>query len=153
MKRKPKLDKVAPKPRPKFVMSAPNDDAAAYGWTLGKLRHPPQNPKDALQGPLVFDVPTDYATRQVYGHNIEFICPAYIQLLLDAEPAVRAGAEKVKAAGYSPEALKEFSETIIDVFKKKILPDVVRRFEGAAGMVAQFYAARLAHIDKFGHND
>lgn len=154
---KRKLDKKPAMPKPAYVLPPPNDDAAAYGWSLGKLRYadPKADPKDKdpWPGPYVFTVPTDLETRQVYGHVIEFINPNYLQLLLDAQPEIRKGAEKVKAAGYSPEALKQFAKTVNTVFRDKILPDVATRFADVAGLVAEFYAARLAHIDKFGFED
>lgn len=157
MKNKSKLDKKPTGPKPAYRMAPPNDDAAAYGWSLGKLRHPdpradPKD-KDPDPGPYVFDVPTALAVRQIYGHNIEFVCPAFVQLIFDGEKDIRDGAEKVKAAGYSPEALKKFSKTINDVFTEKVLPEIVGRFAEVAPMVADFYAARLAHIDKFGVED
>lgn len=155
---KRKLDKEKVRlPKPAFVMAPPNDDAAAYGWAMGKLRHPDPNAspkeKDPWPGPYVFNVPTDLEVRQVYGHNMDFINTGYVQLLLDAEPEIRKGAEKVKAAGYSPEALKQFGKTVNAVFREKVLPDLAKRFEQVSGLVAEFYAARLAHIDKFGVED
>lgn len=135
-------------------MKPPNDDAEAFGWCLGKLRYKDPNAdpkdKDPWPGPYVFAVPVDLETRQIYGHNIDFVNTSYVQLLLDAQPEIRAGAEKVKASGYSREALDEFSKTINTVFQKKIVPDLVARFSQVADLVAEFYAARLAHIDKFG---
>ena len=149
---KRKLDKKPDLPKPAFVMDDPNDDAAAFGWSLGKLRYPGEKDESGgtWPGVYVFQVPTPYEVRQVYGHNLEFVNPNFVQLLLDAEPEVRAGAEKVRAAGYTPEALKKYSKTITKVFHEKVLPQIVERFEEVAGMVAEFYAARLAHIDKFG---
>jgi len=154
---KRKLDKKVAVPRPAYVMAPPNDDAAAYGWSLGKLRYPDPKAdpkeKDPWPGPYMFAVPTDLETRQMYGHVIEFINPNYLQLLLDAQPEIRAGAEKVKAAGYSPEAFKQFAKTVNTIFRDRILPDIAKRFEAVSGSVAEFYAARLAHIDKFGFDD
>lgn len=136
-------------------MADPNDDAAAFGWTLGKLRYPGEKDGagEAWPGAYVFQVPTPYEVRQIYGHNIEFVNPGFVQLLLDSEPDVRNGAEKVRAAGYTPEALKKYSKTVIKVFHEKVLPQIVERFEDVAPMIAEFYAARLAHIDKFGIED
>jgi hypothetical protein len=142
------------KPTAAYVMPPPNDDAEAFGWSLGKLRHKDPNAdpkdKDPWPGPYVFTVPTSLETRNIYGHNMDFICTGYVQMLLDSEPAIRAGAEKVKNAGYSPEAIKKFTKTVVAVFEQKIVPDIVERFRAVSDMVAEFYAARLAHIDKFG---
>lgn len=155
---KSKLDKPKTKePRPAFVMKPPNDDAAAYGWCMGKLRYkdPDADPKekDPWPGPYVFAVPTDLETRQVYGHNLDFISTGYVQLLLDSEPAIKTGAEKVKEAGYTREALDQFGKTVQKVFREKIVPDMITRFEEVAPLVAEFYAARLAHITKFGFEE
>lgn len=156
---KSKLDKKKPErvPRPAFVMKPPNDDAAAYGWSLGKLRYknPDADPKDKdpWPGPYVFAVPTDLETRQVYGHNLDFVSTGYVQLLLDSEPEIRKGAEAVKEAGYSAAALEQFAKTVNKVFRDKIVPDMVERFAEVSPLVAEFYAARLAHITKFGVED
>jgi len=155
-KSKTKLDKKPPQPRPKFVMADPNDDAAAFGWTLGKLRYPGEERDangDRWPGRGVFDVPCSYEVRQAYGHIIEFVNPAYVQLLLDGDDSVRKGAEAVREAGYTKEAIEKFSRTIMRVFNEKIVPDMAKRFEAVSGKVAEFYCARLAHIDKFGVDD
>jgi hypothetical protein len=156
---KHKLDKKKepPAPRPKFVMAPPNDDAAAYGWALGKLRYPDPNAdpkeKDPWPGPYVFAVPTDLETRQVYGHNLDFVSTGYLQLLFDSSPEIRAAAEKVRDAGYSKEAMTQFSATVRKVFRDKVISDMTKRFEEVAHLVAEFYAARIAHIEKFGAED
>lgn len=156
---KSKPDKKKPErvPRPAFVMKPPNDDAAAYGWSMGKLRHknPAADPKDKdpWPGPYVFAVPTDLETRQVYGHNMDFINTGYVQLLMDSEIEIRKGAEAVKEAGYSAASLEEFAKVVNKVFRDKIVPDMVKRFSDVSRLVAEFYAARLAHITKFGDAD
>lgn len=157
MGKKHKLDKPEALPRPRYVMRPPNDDAAAFGWSLGKLRYPDPkaDPKDPnpWPGPYVFAVPTDLETRQIYGHSIDFINTGYVQLMLDAEPEIRKGAEQVKAANYTKESIAQFQATVDKVFKTKIIPDIIKRFENVSGMVAEFYAARLAHITKFGFEE
>jgi hypothetical protein len=152
-KSKTQLDKKPPQPRPKFVMADPNDDAAAFGWTLGKLRYPGEE-KDAngdrWPGRGVFDVPCAYDVRQVYGHIIEFVNPAYVQLQLDGNVDVRAAAEKAREEGYTKDAIAKFQKVILRVFNEQIVPDMIKRFGAVAGLVTEFYCARLAHIDKFG---
>jgi hypothetical protein len=147
-----KLDKQPPAPKPAFVMAEPNDDAAAFGWTLGKLRY---LSKDAVNGerwpgPGVFDVPCTYEVRQVYGHIIEFVNPAYLQLQFDGNADIRKAAEKAREEGYTKEAIAKFRKVILRVFNEQVVPDMVKRFGAVAGLVAEFYCARLAHIDKFG---
>jgi hypothetical protein len=150
-KRKMTLDKVT-RAKPAFVMAEPNDDAAAFGWSLGKLRYPSQDskPGDVWPGPCMFEVPVPYEVKQVYGHIIEFVNPAFVQLMLDSDPDVRKGAEKVRRAKYAPAAMAKFQKTILAVFTTKIVPEIVKRFTAVAGNVAEFYTARLAHIDTFG---
>jgi hypothetical protein len=152
---KTKLDKKPAGPKPKFVMAEPNDDAAAFGWTLGKLRYLSEEKINGEQWPGrgVFDVPYDYATRQVYGHIIEFVNPAFLQIQLDSSPDVRAAAEKARDAGYTQEAIAKLRKTIVKVFNEQVLPNIAAQFNKAAGMVAEFYCARLAHIELFGNED
>jgi len=150
--RKAKLDTPIEKRKPKFRMEEPNDDAAAYGWALGKLRYPTSDskPGDIWPGNGMFSVAAPIEVRQTYGHTIDFVCPAFLQLLLDASPAIREGAEKARAAKYSTAALAKYKKTVMKVFEATIIPEIERRFEEVAGAVAEFYAARLAHIDTFG---
>ena len=149
---KTKLDKKPAGPKPKFVMAEPNDDAAAFGWTLGKLRYMSDEKINGERWPGrgVFDVPYDYATRQIYGHIIEFVNPAFLQIHLDSSPAVRKGAEQARAAGYTKEAIDKLRKIILKVFQEEVLPKIEAQFKNAAGMVSEFYCALLAHIDMFG---
>jgi hypothetical protein len=151
-KSKAKLDKPPAGPKPAFVMADPNDDAAAFGWTLGKLRYLSEEIIDGERwpGPGVFDVTYPYEVRQTYGHIIEFLNPAFLQVQLDGNQDVRRAAEKAREEGYTPEAIAKFRKVIIRVFNEQVIPDIVKRFQKAAGMVAEFYCARLAHIDTFG---
>lgn len=152
---KTKLDKKPAGPKPKFVMAEPNDDAAAFGWTLGKLRYLSDDVIDGERWPGrgVFDMPYSFETRQLYGHIIEFVNPAFLQIQLDSSPAVRKSAEQAKAEGYTPEAIAKLRKTILKVFQEEVLPQIDAQFKKIAGMVAEFYCARLAHIDMFGADD
>ena len=154
IKKKNRLDKKVVTVKAPFTMADPNDDAEAYGWSLGKLRYQgkpdPADPGAHWPGEHIFTIPTPLEVRQVYGHSIEFVCPAFVQLMFDSEPEIRKGAERVRAAKYSPEALKKYRKVVLTVFHEKILPQIVTRFEEVSGLVSEFYAARLAHIDTFG---
>lgn len=156
-KKKHRLDKRVESVKPAFRMADPNDDASAFGWTLGKLRYQgepdPNEPGENWPGPYVFTVPAPLEVRQVYGHNIEFVCPAFVQWLLESDPEIRKGAERVRAAKYSPEALKKYRRLVLTVFNEKILPQIAKKFEAVSGLVAEFFAAQLAHIDTFGHEE
>jgi hypothetical protein len=149
---KAKLDKPPAAPKPAFVMAEPNDDAAAFGWTLGKLRYLSEDEIDGERWPGrgVFDVPYSYEIRQTYGHIIEFINPTFLQIQLDSSQEIRSAAERARKAGYTQDAISKFKKVVVRVFNEQILPDIAKRFEKVAGMVAEFYCARLAHIDKFG---
>lgn len=152
-KRKPKrgLDTVE-LPKPAYVMAEPNDDIAAFGWDLGKLRYPSKDskPGDIWPGASMFELPNATELREAYGFDITFVNAKYVQVILDSDPDVRKGAEKVRAAGYTPEAIDAYSKIIVKAFQERVIPDMLARFKKVAGHVASFYSARLAHIDKFG---
>lgn len=141
--------------RPKYNMAEPNDDMSAYGWDLGKLRYPADDSQrgDVWPGRNMFDVEEARELAETYGFDIQFVCPKFVQVLLDQEKDIMDGAQKVKAAGYTKAALEEFAETVRSVFKRVVLPQILQRFNTVSQSVAEFYAARLAHIAKFGADD
>lgn len=151
-KRKPKLDVKVPTKRPPFIMAEPNDDAAAFNWELRKLRHPSKDKVggEVWPGPSVFTVESTLEDMNAYGHDLSFINPSYLQMFFDRSVAIRQAAEKVRAAKYSTDAIAQLRKTVLRVFREEFLPDVEKRFGAVAGMVAEFYAARIAHIDTFG---
>lgn len=154
LKKKYKLDAPPPGPKPAYVMPPPNEDAEAYGWMLGKLRLPSKDENgEVWPGRGVFSVPMPLEAMYTYGMDVQFIDTGFVQALLDAEPAIRKGAEKVKEARYTKEAVAKFGELINRVFQEKVVPEILARFEAASTTVAGFYAARLAHITKFGVSD
>lgn len=141
-------------PKPAYVMPAPNSDIEAYGWDMSKIRYPDpksDSPKDPDPGPPVFSAPdATWEMRQRYGHDIEFICPAYLQMMLDHSTAVRDAALAAHEARYTKEAIAKIQVAVETEFTKKILPEIAKNFGQVSEMVAQFYAARVAHIKKFG---
>jgi hypothetical protein len=145
-------EKAKEPPKPRYVMPEPNSDIAAFGWDMGRLRLPSQDStkNDVWPGRSVFEIPTASALRDLYGFDIYCICPKYVQMLFDQNQEIRDGAEKVRAANYTQTALAEFAETVRRVFKSAVVPAMVKQFNEASEHVAKFYAARLAHIDKFG---
>lgn len=155
MAKKHTLEKKKPGKRPPYVMPEPNDDAEAYGWSLAHLRLPDKDKTtgEVWPGRAVFNIKRDLDKMLHYGMDAHFVCPRYLQYMLDHIPEVKKGAEKVRAAGYSPEALEKFWKLIVKVFEEQIIVDVITRFYKAAPTVAQFYAAKLAHVDTFGEND
>jgi hypothetical protein len=144
-----------PVPRPKYVMPEPNDDAAAYGWDLSKLRYPS---KDSVKGDVwpgrnMFEMPGAEELTAAYGFDINFVGAKFVQVMLDSEPAIMKGAQKVRDAGYTKTALEEFNKTVQKVFADRIVPQMVAYFNKMSQSVAEFYAARLAHLEKFGADD
>lgn len=155
MAKKHTLEKKKPGKRPPYVMPAPNDDAEAYGWSLAHLRLPDKDETtgEIWPGRSLFDVKRDLDKMLRYGMEANFVCPHYLQYMLDQIPEVKKGVEKVRAAGYSPEALEKLAKLIVKVFEEHIVVDVITRFYKAAPTVAQFYAAHLAHVDTFGEKE
>ena len=137
------LPKRAPAKRLPFAMKEPNDNLEAYGWSLQALRHMAADGNVA--GRPVFAIPVDIKTLRKYGVDLEFVNPKYLQYMLDQRPESQKGAEKVRAAGYTPEALEKFNSTIVKAFEEQVLVDMAQQFFKVAPLVAQFYAAKLAY--------
>ncbi len=157
MPRGKSVKKLTPQnaPKPAYVMPGPNSDIEAYGWDMSKLRHPDpesDSKKDPDPGTPVFTAPeATWENRQRYGHDIDFLCPQYVQLMLDRCEAVRDAAVASHDAKYSAESIEKIHAAIRAEFDKKILPEIKKNFGQISLMLAQFYAARIAHIKKFGH--
>ena len=152
---KRKLDKQESKIKPPFNMAEPNDDLSAYGWSMDRLRYPS---KDSVKGDVwpgrsVFDIDSDNALRETYGFNIEFLNAKYLQAMLDSSPKVMAACQKAAEAKYSEDAIADLRRTVLAEFRDLVIPDMAARFKKIAGMVGQFYAARMAHVATFGHED
>lgn len=145
--------KKAP-PKAAYTMPAPNDDLSAYGWDLKNIRYPDprsENKKDPDAGPHIFRAPQENAkTMHRYGHDAHFICPKYLQIILDSSPAVKDATVAAAEARYTQEAVARIQAAVDKVFEEVILPDIIKNFAAVSPMIAQFYAARLAHIKKFG---
>ena len=152
---KKKLDKQEKTIKARFTMAEPNDDLHAFAWSMDRLRYPAKDskPNDVWPGPSIFGVPESDAHRNTYGYNVTFLNPTYLQFMLDQVPSVRAAAEKCAADKYTPEAIAELRKVVMAAFRDVVLPDMATRFKKIAGLVAEFYAARLAHIETFGFND
>ncbi len=152
MKNKRTLDKRPATKKPPFVMAEPNDDVDAYGWDLKRLRRSSKDENGTVwAGRPLFEVPQDIAGIKAYGPEVCFLDPPYLQSMLDKIPEIRKATEKAKAAGYTPEALEKLTKLIVKHFEETVLVDIVQQFFQVAPMIAQFYAARLAHRDTFGN--
>lgn len=154
-KLKRKLDVKKPDKLPPFMMDEPNDDACAFGWSLDKLRYPaePATKGDIWPGRNIFQVEEAKELFDMYGFDINFVNAKFVQVVLDNSEKVRAAAEKCAAAKYSDEALANLRRVILAEFKDVVIPEMLTRFKKVAGMVADFYAARLAHLMTYGPED
>lgn len=142
------LPKRPPQKRLPFKLKEPNDNMEAYGWMLQSLRHLAAD--GHIAGRPVFTVSADIKTVRKYGVDLEFVNPKYLQYMFDQRPEIRKGAEKVRAAGYTPEALEKFKNTVVKEFEEHVLVDIAEQFFKIAPLVAQFYAAKLAYEDAHG---
>jgi hypothetical protein len=156
MAKKHKLD-VSDKPKPAYLMPAPNDDMAAYGWDLNKLRladPKSEDKKDPDKGRSMFGAPQEtMQTMHRYGHDAMFICPKYLQILLDQSKELHMAAKAAAEHRYRASDIDEIQTVVDRVFKEKVLPDIIANFEKVSRAIAQFYAARMAHVKKFGSED
>lgn len=131
-------------------MPAPNDNLEAYGFTLAALRY---RTDDGVAGRPLFQIPISIDDIAKYGVELMFAEPKYLHYMLDRHPDIKKGAEKAKAAGYTPEALEKFKGTVVRVFEEYVLVDIVQRFFKVSPFVAQFYAAQRAYKDTFGDDE
>lgn len=151
MKNKRTLDKKPPSKKAPFVLDEPNDDIDAYGWALKRLRRPSKDSDGTVwAGRPLFDYPQDLKSMNIYGPEVQFLDPQYLQLMFDKIPEINKAVEKVRAAGYTPAALEKLTKLIVKHFEETVLVDIVQRFFQTAPLIAQFYAARLAHLYTFG---
>lgn len=146
------LDVKKPDKLPPFMMAEPNDDAAAFGWSLDKLRYPAEDSTktDVWPGRCIFEIEEAKDLRDVYGFDINFVNAKFVQVLLDNSEKVRAAAEKCAAAKYSDESRAALKRVIMAEFKDTVLPEILERFKKVSGLVANFYAARIAHLMTYG---
>jgi hypothetical protein len=135
-------------------MPAPNDDLHAYGWDLKNIRHPDPkslDKKDPDAGKPIFSAPQEtMKTMLRYGHDAQFVCPKYLQILLDQSPELRDAVIKAGENRYRIEDIDKLEAAINKIFTEVVVADIAKNFKNVARQVAQFYAARLAHIKKFG---
>lgn len=150
---KKKLSRALPeqprKKRPKYVMPPPNDDIDAYGWELRQVRLPSADDKHMASRPA-FNIGQNIESIKRYGVDMQFACPKYVQMMLDNTPGIENAVQKAKAAGWTPEALKKITDAVLKAFNERVLVDIAEQFYRIAPMVADFYAARQAHIDLHG---
>lgn len=136
-------------------MPEPNDDLAAFGWSLDRLRYASDTSTktDVWPGRSVFEVDEAKELYEQYGFNIDFVNPKFIQVMLDNSVAVRNAAQKCADADYSAEARAALKAVINKEFRETIVPAMVDRFKKVSALVADYYAARIAHLLTFGAED
>jgi hypothetical protein len=156
MAKKHTLEKQS-RPQPAYVMPVPNDDIAAYGWDLRQIREPDAksaDKKDPDKGKPIFSAPQEtLRTMERYGCDAQFLCPKYLQILLDHSDELRKITMKAAETRYRVSDIDEIEATVKKIFEEVVLPDIVSNFDRIARSIAQFYAARLAHIRKFGNEN
>lgn len=147
-----KLERKEPTKKPPFNMREPNDDLAAFGWSMDRLRYPsPTSTKtDVWPGRSIFEVDEAKELYEQYGFNIDFVNPKFVQVVLDNSPKVRAAADACSAAKYSEESRGNLRRVIAAEFKDVVIPEILARFKKVSALVADYYAARLAHLLTFG---
>jgi hypothetical protein len=147
-----KIDKKEPAKKPPFNMAEPNDDVSAFGWSMDRLRYPSEDSTktDVWPGRSIFEVAEAKALVEQYGFNIDFVNPKFVQVMLDNSIAVRAMADKCAADKYSEESRAALRRTIMTEFKDVVVPEMIARFKKISGLVADFYAARIAHVMTYG---
>ena len=147
------LDKST-RPKAAYTMPAPNDDLHAYGWDLKNIRQADPkslNKKDPDAGKPIFSAPQEtMKTMQRYGHDAQFICPKYLQILLDQSTELREAVMKAAENRCRIEDIDKLEAEVNRVFTEVVLRDIAENFKNVARQVAQFYAARISHIKKFG---
>ncbi len=136
-------------------MAEPNDDVGAFGWSMDRLRYPSADSKkdDVWPGRPVFGLEEANDLVKQYGFNIEFVNPRFVQVMLDSSPAVRIAAQQCADAKYSPDAIAKLRSVINTEFKQRVIPEMTARFKKVSKMVAEFYAARIAHLQTFGNDE
>ena len=150
-----KLDKKEPVKKPPFNMQEPNDDISAFGWSMDRLRYPSSTSTktDIWPGRSVFEVAEAKELYEQYGFNIDFVNPKFIQVMLDNSAAVRNAAQKCADNKYSIESRTALKTVINKEFRETIVPAMVERFKKVSALVADYYAARVAHLLTFGPED
>lgn len=137
-------------PRVAYKMPPPNDDQHAYGWDLKRVRKPVVDGKSIEPGMPIFDIKQPYEIRLEYGMDIQFLDPHFVHLRLSQSADVQSALESVKEQKYTQAALSGLEVTIQTVFDDLMLAEIRARFKQIVPMLANFYAARKAYLDKYG---
>lgn len=150
-KEKRKLD-VPPPPKVPFNLPEPNDDLAAYGWHMNRLRYPAKNstPGDVWAGASIFAVEEAEKASDEYGMDVWFMQPPYLQYMLDRSVDVQNAVLACKKKKYSNDSIVALRKAIMKAVRELVLPDIEQRMKQISVFVAAYYAAKMAHIDTYG---
>lgn len=149
---KKKSKKLDPQEQPRvpYKMPRPNDDQHAYGWDLRCVRRPVADGAAIEPGLPIFQIKQPYETRLEYGMDIQFLDPKFVNLRLSQSEIVQKALDKVKEQNYASESIIKLEHAIQTVFDSLMLDEIKKRFNNIIPMLAQFYAARQAYINKYG---
>lgn len=149
-KKKSKKLEQHEQPRVPYKMPRPNDDQHAYGWDLRCVRRPVVDGAAIEPGLPIFQIKQPYEVRLEYGMDIEFLDPKFVNLRLSQSEVVQKALAKVKEQNYAPESIVKLEHAIQSVFDGLMLDEIKKRFNNIVPVLAQFYAARQAYINKYG---
>lgn len=149
---KKKSKKLDPQEQPRvpYKMPRPNDDQHAYGWDLRCVRRPVVEGTAIEPGAPIFEIKQPYEVRLEYGMDIQFLDPKFVNLRLSQSEVVQKALDKVKEQNYAPESIVKLEHAIQAVFDGLMLDEIKKRFNNIVPMLAQFYAARQAYVNKYG---
>lgn len=118
---------------------------------MDRMRYPTKDSTatDVWPGRSIFEIEDAQKLVEQYGFNIDFINPKFVQVMLDSSTAVRNAAINCHDANYSPESRAKLRRVIVKEFETVIVPAITERFKKISNLVADFYAARLAHAITF----
>lgn len=150
-KKNKKLDPQE-QPRVPYKMPRPNDDQHAYGWDLRCVRRPVVEGAAIEPGLPIFEIKQPYEVRLEYGMDIQFLDPKFVNLRLSQSAVVQKALNKVKEQNYAPESVVKLEQAIQAVFDDLMLDEIKKRFNNIVPMLAQFYAARQAYVNKYGRD-
>jgi hypothetical protein len=150
-----KLDRQEPVNQPPFKMADPNSDIAAFGWAMDRLRYPGKDSTkdDVWPGRSIFEIAEAQSLAEQYGFDINFVNAKFIQVMLDRSVAIRNAAQHCAEDNYSPESRTKLRNVINKEFQTVILPEIIARFKKISALLADYYAARVAHLMTYGPED
>lgn len=138
-----------------YNLPEPNDDCAAYGWHMNRLRYPTTgtDKNDIWPGPSIFDVEEAREYRKEYGFDVQFACPAYLQFMLDHSRLMQQAVYLAAKNKYSAASVKKIEAAVKKSISEILIPDIETRLHAVAGYIAGYYAAKMAYIETYGAAD